>query len=129
MVSLCFVFSDKMGGYLVVILFGSCLLVHVNEDGHALNLSSVEWKQIYEKLFGGFEDIGDNDTEESDELDLESEELIATTLCPKQRARIEKHDIQQNLQNASWFFWWYSTGVQQTRHTTELTEHEALYKT
>lgn len=59
-----------------VLFFGSCLLVHVNEEGHALNLSSVEWKQIYEKLFGGFEDLGDNDTED-DELDLESEELIA----------------------------------------------------
>lgn len=60
-----------------MLFFGSCLLVNVNEHGHAMNVSSVEWKQIYEKLFGGFEDIGDNDTEESDELDLESEELIA----------------------------------------------------
>ena len=54
-----------------VLFFGSCLLVNVDGDECATNLSLTEWKQIYDKLFGGFEEL---DTE--DELDLESDELI-----------------------------------------------------
>ena len=57
-----------------VLFFGSCLLVNVDGDECATNLSLAEWKQIYDKLFGGFEELDDNDTE--DELDLESDELI-----------------------------------------------------
>jgi len=52
------------------LFFGSCIIVNKNEDGEAISLSESEWEQIYEKLFGGFEDIGSSDSEEDeDEFD------------------------------------------------------------
>jgi hypothetical protein len=56
-----------------VLFFGSCLLVNVDADDCATHLSGVEWKQIYDKLFGGFEDLdsfgneGDEDEDVSEE--------------------------------------------------------------
>jgi hypothetical protein len=50
--------------------FGTCLLIRKNEDGNIINLESSLWMKIYEKLFGGFENIGDEDEEYSeDELE------------------------------------------------------------
>ena len=56
--------------------FGNCALVQVlnndlnNETNSFTSLSKDLWLKIYETLFGGFEDIGDeNDDDEPDELD------------------------------------------------------------
>lgn len=49
------------------LFFGSCILVNKNENGEAVSLSESEWEQIYEKLFGGFEDIGSSDSEEDED--------------------------------------------------------------
>ena len=48
--------------------FGNCLLI----DSQNNDLTEDEWLQMYETLFGGFEDLGataKQDEEESDELD------------------------------------------------------------
>jgi len=57
------------------LFFGSCAIVAstINEDGKKVftNLSLALWNKIYEKLFGGFEDLdvaGDEDEDEVDEL-------------------------------------------------------------
>ena len=51
------------------LFFGACVLVN-SVDGVAQSLSKTEWKAIYEHLFGGFEDIGDEDSEVSvDDVD------------------------------------------------------------
>lgn len=44
------------------LFFGTCVLA--KNDG---DLSLNEWEQIYEELFGGFEDIGSEDSEEDDD--------------------------------------------------------------
>ena len=44
------------------LFFGSCVLVNKDEDNEAIDLTEREWEKIYEKLFGGFEDIGDEDS-------------------------------------------------------------------
>ena len=50
--------------------FGTCMLIRRNEDGNIINFDAPLWTKIYEKLFGGFEDIGDEDEEYSeDELE------------------------------------------------------------
>ena len=56
--------------------FGNCALVQVlnndlnNETNSFTSLSKDLWLKIYESLFGGFENIGDeNDDDEPDELD------------------------------------------------------------
>ena len=49
-----------------VLLFGSCILVN-KENGEATDLSKDEWRKVYEHLYGGFEDIGDEDSEFSED--------------------------------------------------------------
>jgi hypothetical protein len=56
-----------------ILYFGRCLLV--NEDGTDLTINT--WNIIYEALFGGFDDIGDEDSEE-DEEDLTGVTLTKT---------------------------------------------------
>ena len=56
-----------------ILYFGRCLLV--NEDGSDLTINT--WNIIYEALFGGFDEIGDDDSEEEEE-DLTGVELTTT---------------------------------------------------
>ena len=54
-----------------ILFFGSCVLVNTKDDGKtAENLSAKEWEKIYEALFGGFEDIGSEDSDESEESEV-----------------------------------------------------------
>lgn len=48
--------------------FGNCCLVNKDSEDNFCNLSCDIWKKIYEKLFGGFEDLEDEEFSE-DELD------------------------------------------------------------
>jgi len=45
-----------------VLYFGTCILVNTNRD-----LKIQEWKDIYDKLMGGFEDLDEISDEEDDE--------------------------------------------------------------
>lgn len=48
--------------------YGSCILIRVDNNGNIINFTSEEWLKIYEKLFGGFDDIiSDNEIEDEDE--------------------------------------------------------------
>jgi len=51
------------------LLFGSCILVNTTDNNEPLDLSVKQWVVVYEKLFGGFEDIGAEDSEEEEEDD------------------------------------------------------------
>ncbi len=51
--------------------FGTCMLIRRDEDGNIINFDAPLWTKIYEKLFGGFEDIGD-EVEEYSEDELEN---------------------------------------------------------
>jgi hypothetical protein len=57
-----------------ILYFGRCLLV--NEDGTDLTINT--WNIIYEALFGGFDDIGEEDEEEDEEEDLTGVTLTKT---------------------------------------------------
>jgi len=51
-----------------LLFFGNCLLVNYNkETGKQLPLLSNEWEMIYEKLFGGFEEICESDDDDDDD--------------------------------------------------------------
>jgi len=52
-----------------VLFFGSCLLVNRGSDGSISDLTVKDWEVIYEDLFGGFEDIDDEDTDEDEDSD------------------------------------------------------------
>ena len=57
--------------------FGTCCLIRVDDenDEKILNLTTIEWNKIYEKLFGGFEDIEDEEEDSEDELDNVPDEM------------------------------------------------------
>ena len=60
------------------LFFGACVLVQVDGTGKLVDLSEEVWNKAYEYLFGGFEDLGDEDSEE--ELDTDEElEILAQT--------------------------------------------------
>jgi hypothetical protein len=55
-----------------VLYFGTIILINYNNDNELSSLTKDEWDKIYEKLFGGFEDLAntaDEDELEEDELD------------------------------------------------------------
>lgn len=54
-----------------ILFFGSCVLVaNVSSDGKTCDdLNADRWEAIYEALFGGFEDIGDESEASEDDVD------------------------------------------------------------
>jgi hypothetical protein len=52
-----------------LLLFGSCILVNQLEGEEVSSITETEWNKIYEHLFGGFEDIGSEDSDVSEEED------------------------------------------------------------
>jgi len=50
------------------LFFGNCLIVNKNTNQIA-SLSSREWNSIYEHLYGGFEELGTEDSEEDESED------------------------------------------------------------
>ena len=60
------------------LFFGSCILVGTDPTtGAVVDFESDDWEEIYEYLFGGFEDIGSDDSEGDDEDIDTDDELIA----------------------------------------------------
>jgi hypothetical protein len=53
--------------------FGTCALIRVDSKGSVIDLTLDLWIRLYEKLFGGFEDIVD-DEEEDEDLEEDAEE-------------------------------------------------------
>lgn len=50
--------------------FGNCALIQIDQDENIISLSKELWLKIYEKLFGGFEEINeDDDEDDNDELE------------------------------------------------------------
>jgi hypothetical protein len=72
-----------------LLFFGTCVLVGVNADGTAAALTAEDWKEIYECLFGGFEDIGSSDSEDEEDVatDDELEALVKEGAVVKQTAQ------------------------------------------
>ena len=48
--------------------FGTCGLINIGNENKIIDLTINEWNKIYEKLFGGFEDLNSNEEESEDEL-------------------------------------------------------------
>jgi len=61
-----------------ILYFGSCLLIATRPDGSKTDLHVKDWIAIYEHLFGGFEDIGSQDSEEESEDDLSDPDVPRT---------------------------------------------------
>jgi hypothetical protein len=48
-----------------ILFFGTCSIICRNENGTIIDLTKKEWLKIYEKLFGGFEDLDDDEDEDA----------------------------------------------------------------
>ena len=48
------------------LFFGSCLIVHMKGNKPA-PITTAEWTCIYDKLYGGFESLGEEDSEEEED--------------------------------------------------------------
>lgn len=58
------------------LFFGTLAVINFdNENNKILDLTKEEWVQIYEKLFGGFEDL--KETEQADNNEIDELELIS----------------------------------------------------
>ena len=62
------------------LFFGSCVLVNnLSEDKTTIgSITKDEWKILYDHLFGGFEDIGSEDSEDEEEEKQEYEQFERT---------------------------------------------------
>lgn len=52
-----------------ILMFGNCIIVNKDKDGAISSISEDEWETVYNYLFGGFDDIGDKDSEDEEEED------------------------------------------------------------
>lgn len=61
------------------LFFGACILVGSDlETGKVVDLEEDDWEEIYEFLFGGFEDLDSEDSEDDDDDDVETDDEIET---------------------------------------------------
>jgi hypothetical protein len=51
------------------LFFGNCIIVCKDDDDSIVSITASEWNKIYEELFGGFEDIGDESDDDSEDND------------------------------------------------------------
>jgi hypothetical protein len=62
-----------------VLFFGNCILVNKTDDGEIDDLSPQEWTVIYETLYGGFEDMDDDEEDDEDEDDDDNDPSMKRT--------------------------------------------------
>jgi len=49
--------------------FGTCVLIRIDENESIVNLTSEVWNKAYEYLFGGFDDLDEDEEPSEDELE------------------------------------------------------------
>ena len=52
------------------LLFGDCLVIQYDEYGNQISLNPLVWEEFYSTSFGGFYDLGSEDSELSDPEDM-----------------------------------------------------------
>lgn len=67
------------------LFFGSCVLANM-VGGELADLDADDWEEIYECLYGGFEDIGDSASEDASAEELDTDEEIAKNKMAKTKA-------------------------------------------
>lgn len=79
--------------------YGSlCILMTKDKVGNDyIDLSSKQWEEYYEELYGGFEDINDNDSEHSeDELEYVSDDYKTSTGYLKDGFIVDEHEESED---------------------------------
>ena len=76
--------------------FGKLIIIAKDEKHNYTDLSVDLWKTIYEKLFGGFEDLSktaEEDENESDELDEYSDSELTSSGYLKDGFVVDDHEL------------------------------------
>ena len=55
-----------------ILLYGNIALIAMDENDKVIDLSSEKWNEIYSKLMGGFEDLGEDTNSEDEWIDPEN---------------------------------------------------------
>lgn len=63
------------------LLFGACAIVAKDEENNIYDINEEQWEKIYEKLFGGFEDLAA--TAQEDENEIDELELVPDAMKTK----------------------------------------------
>jgi hypothetical protein len=79
------------------LLFGNCVLVNQLECEPVSNLKKSDWDKIYEHLYGGFEDLDDEDSELSEDEDSDSNLPKTTTGYVKDGFIVEDSENDDEL--------------------------------
>lgn len=80
--------------------FGSCALVAKDKDNDVIDLSLSTWNKLYEKLFGGFEDLSaskEEDEEEEDELDEIPDDMKTKSGYLKDGFVVDDSDVDTSI--------------------------------
>ena len=83
-----------------ILFFGSCILVNQLEGEPVSSLTTNEWSRIYEFLFGGFEDIGSEDSEEDEEDDIDDDIPKTKTGYAKDGFVVEDSDESDEFEDS-----------------------------
>ena len=83
--------------------FGTCALIKCTKDNDTIkDFAGDTWLKIYEKLFGGFEDLGNEDSEESeDELESISNEYKTKNGYLKDGFVVDSTSDKSDIENES----------------------------
>jgi hypothetical protein len=62
-----------------ILFFGPCVLVGSDlKTGEVVNLEEDDWEEIYEFLFGGFDELDSDDSDDDDDDDIDTDEELET---------------------------------------------------
>lgn len=84
------------------LFFGSCIITARNDEDNYMDITIEEWNQIYEKLFGGFEDLAataEEDENEDDELEHVPSEFKTTSGYLKDSFIVDDNEIEDDENN------------------------------
>ena len=71
--------------------FGSCALIRVDNKGGIINLTSELWVKVYDKLFGGFEELTNEDDDEEEEE--AEDEVVNVKNVKKNKRGVKKKNV------------------------------------
>ena len=83
------------------LFFGTCVVVRTDEAGNLIDLTKETWTKIYEKLFGGFEDLDKSEEASEDELEGIDPSLLTANGYLKDGFVVSDKDSVENSEEES----------------------------
>lgn len=81
--------------------FGRCCLLKIDDDDKIVDFDVPTWNKVYEKLFGGFEDLKSDESESDDELEEVPDEMKTKDGYLKDGFVVDTNSDQSNDKSGS----------------------------